>query len=235
MSTARQVKAFLAPFLLRHPELALVKRDLIRVPVRNVVVGISFNVPHYRGEIDLSWFVAFLFAPPPLSRGGFGGRMDRAWGYLSDPGLADRIVDEMEQVLRTVIPAETSLETALQVHKYAPPHFGEMTPASHALLLAALGRFSEAALALRDEIERQRQHIAADLRPGGALERRPSLQKGYEDWRSKVDNLDRLLELLRQGTPAPVASLLHDWEAHAVKTRRIERYWEPSPFPFELA
>lgn len=60
------------------------------------------------------------------------------------------------------------------------------------------------------------------------------MQKGYEDWKSKVDNLDRLLELLRQGTPAPVASLLHDWETLAVKARRIERYWEPTPFPFEL-
>ena len=35
--------------------------------------------------------------------------------------------------------------------------------------------------------------------------------------------------------PAAVASLLHENERSTVALLKLEKYWQPTPFPFELA
>ena len=34
---------------------------------------------------------------------------------------------------------------------------------------------------------------------------------------------------------AGLAALLHEWEAYSVKLMKLEKLWQPSPFPLELA
>lgn len=234
MSTVREIRDFVRPFLERHPELHLHKRRLFRPPVRHCMVGISFEHPHHRGDILPSWLVAYLFAPPPYSAGGFGGRIDRACGTLGDPDLPDRVFGEMERVLAEIIPPSTTLENSLDAHKHAPIYFGEMTPQSRALLYTALGRFAEAEEVLQAEVSRQRRNMTMDIYIDGKLVP-PKSESVDEDWEATVVKLETLLDRLRQGDPEPIAALLHEWEAIAVKARGLERYWEPSPFPFERA
>lgn len=235
MSTAREIREFVSPFLERQPELRLHKRRLFRAPIQHCMVGISFDAPHYRGEVIVSWYVSFLFAPPPRSGGGFRGSMDRAWGVLGDHGLQERVFVEMERVLLEIIPVGTTIENAIEVNRHAPQYFGEMTPQSRALLFSALGRFAEAQSILREEVKRHRLNFTRDCASGlkGASASNPS--QAYGEWLETIANLEKLLGLLDGGERSAVASLLHEWEALAVKKRGVERYWEPSPFPFELA
>jgi hypothetical protein len=235
MSTAREIREFVSPFLERHPELHLHKRRLFRAPIQHCMVGISFDAPHYRGDVLVSWYVGFLFAPPPRSGGGFRGSMDRAWGVLGDHGLQERAFAEMERVLQEIISVGTSIENAIEVNRHAPQYFGEMTPESHALLLSALGRFSEAQAILQDEVKRNHRNFARACATGlkGASESNPS--RAYGEWLETIANLEKLLGLLDDGEPSAIAALLHKWEALGVQQRGIERYWEPSPFPFELS
>lgn len=234
MSTAKEIREFVRPFIRLHPELELRKRLLFRLPVRHCIVGISFEPPHYKGDVLPCWYVGYLFAPPPRSSGGFGGRIDRAVGILGDPDLPDRVFGELERALAEIIPPGTSLETALDVHKHAPIYFGEMTPQSRALLYTALGRFAEAEDALQAEVIRQRRNMSMDIYINGKLVP-PKAEPVDEAWEATVVSLETLLDHLRRGDPAPIAALLHEWEAIAAKAWGIERYWEPSPFPFELA
>jgi hypothetical protein len=41
------------------------------------------------------------------------------------------------------------------------------------------------------------------------------------------------LMTLRKGK-TEVLTLLHDWETFSVKSMKLEKYWEPQPFPCEL-
>jgi hypothetical protein len=234
MSTAREIKNFVRPFLDRHPELQLHKRRLFRPPIQHCLVGISFDIPTYRGEIIPRWYVSYLFAPPPRFAEGFGGQMDRAWGFLDHDGLQARVYEEMDRVLEEVIPAGTSIENAIEVNKRAPQYFGEMRPQGLALLLSALGRFAEARSVLREEVRRHRTNFKGACASGlrGASQLEPS--HGYAEWLETIVNLESLLELLAGGEPSAIAALLHQWEATAARAWGLERYWEPSPFPFEL-
>ena len=70
-------------------------------------------------------------------------------------------------------------------------------------------------------------------------------RKGSKAWQRRqrlraevaehLAHVEKLHDLLAAGDPGPIAALLHEWEAISARKRRIERYWEPSPFPFELA
>jgi hypothetical protein len=51
---------------------------------------------------------------------------------------------------------------------------------------------------------------------------------GYPLWRMAY-----LLRTLRQDR-GQVLPLLHDWEAFAVKSSKLTKYWKPTPFPCEL-
>lgn len=235
MSTAREIREFVSPFLERHPELRLHKRRLFRAPIQHCMVGISFDAPHYRGDVIVSWYVGFLFAPPPRSGGGFRGSMDRAWGVLGDQGLQERVFAEMERVLQEIIPVGTSIENAIEVNKHAPLYFGEMRAESHALLLSALGLFADAQAILQEEVKRNHRNFARACATGlkGASTSNPS--RAYGDWLETIANLEKLLELLHGGEPAAIAALLHEWEALSVQKHGVELYWKPSPFPFELS
>lgn len=42
-----------------------------------------------------------------------------------------------------------------------------------------------------------------------------------------------IAEPLRAGDRAAIAAILHRWEAEAARIHKVERYWEPTPFPIE--
>jgi hypothetical protein len=234
MSTAQEVRTFAQPFVQGHDGLVMIKRDVVRTPVTHCLAGVHFRESPHRGEIAPRWYLSFLFAPPPRSRGGFAGAMDHAWGILGSQGLKERVFGEMERVFAEVIPPQTSLATALNVHEHTSGGLGGMRPESRALLNAALGEFELAQAGLHVEIERQRQLLERELSRMAHRTVKPSLQVVQAEGEANVANLDLLLAALKRGRPDAVASILHEWEAIAVQAWGVERYWQPSPFPFEL-
>ena len=235
MTTATQVAQLVSPFLRDHSDFVLEKREIFRTPVRHLMVGFSFGPPHYKGEVDLYWRVEFLFSPPHVS-GGIGRQIDGAHGFLGeDPTLPARVLNEMERAAGEVIVSGTSLDNILSVQQHMNPYAGMSYP-SQALLYTALGRFPEA----RAAVEKYLDLNWADANAYGTP---PSVVLGSKKWekrqRFKVQwlenlrTLDALRVMLATEDPAPIAALLHEWEAMNVKLRKLECLWQPSPFPFE--
>ena len=57
----------------------------------------------------------------------------------------------------------------------------------------------------------------------------------YDDnSRAQYRRLRELCGCLTAGDRPGIAKLLHDWEAFTVKALKIERIWEPTPFPLEF-
>lgn len=237
MTTATQVAQLTSPFLRRHPDFVLEKREIFRTPVRHLVVGFSFGPPHYKGHVDLYWRVEFLFSPPHFLVG-LGRQIDGANGFLGeDPTLPARVLSEMERAASEVIVSGTSLDNILSVQQHINPSVGMSYP-SQALMSAALGKFPEACAVLEKYLDLNWADANAYGTPPSVVigskkwERR---QRFKVQWLENLRNLDALRVMLAEEDPAPIAALLHEWEAMTVKVLKLERFWEPSPFPFESA
>lgn len=238
MATFRQMKSLVAPFLERHPEFIMRQRDIYRVPVQHCKIGMSFDRTGHADQMCLTWYVSFLFSPPPFFRGGFGSRMDRSWGYWANPGLQPKVLAQMEITVRDVIVDDMTLETAFEVNNHANPYFGAMEDNSKGLLFAALGDFKQARRELQTYVDRRRRnsenwreetHFSEGSKHWIAI--RNLFLRGEEE-RTEIE---KLIELLDRNDSHGVATLLHAWEASAVQEHKLERYWQPSPFPFELS
>ncbi|WP_449395503.1 hypothetical protein [Devosia riboflavina] len=235
MTTATQVAQLASPFLQHYPDFVLEKREIFWIPVRHLVVGFSYGPPHYKGHVDLYWRVKFLFSPPHFLVG-IGRQIDGANGFLGeDQTLPARVLKEMERAASEVIVSGTSLDSILSVQQHINPSVGMSYP-SQALMYAALGRFLEARAILE-------KYLDLNWADANAYGTPPSVVLGSQKWekrqRFKVQwlenlrNLDALRVMLAEEDPAPIAALLHEWEAMTAKVLKLERCWEPSPFPFE--
>ena len=54
-------------------------------------------------------------------------------------------------------------------------------------------------------------------------------------WESTRPQIEGLLPRLAEGRREDVAELLHDWEAGSIKRLKLEKHWQPTPFPIEAA
>lgn len=235
MTTAAQVAQLTSPFLKRWPDFVLEKREIFRTPVRHLVVGFSFGPPHYKGHVDLYWRVKFLFSPPHFLVG-IGRQIDGANGFLGeDQTLPARVLNEMERAASEVIVSGTSLDNILSVQQHINPSVGISYP-SQALMHAALGKFPEARAVLEKYLDMNWADANAYGSPPSVVlgsKRWEKRQRFKVQWLENLRNLDALRVMLAEEDPVPIAALFHEWEAMTVKVLKLERFWEPSPFPFE--
>lgn len=235
MTTITEVAQLASPFLRYYPDFVMEKREIFRTPVRHLVVGFSFGPPHYKGEVDLYWRVEFLFSPPNFSVG-IGRQIDGAHGFLGeDPTLPARVRAEMERAASEVIVSGTSLDNMLSVQQHMNPYAGMSYP-SQALLHAALGRFPEARAVLEKYLDLNWADANAYGTPPSVVigsKKWEKRQRFKVQWLENLRNLDALRVMLAEEDPDPIAALLHKWEAMTAKALKLERFWEPSPFPFE--
>lgn len=238
MTTAAQARSLCQPFLDRHPDFVFNRRFLFRAPLRHILVSFEFDRSSLAEDIRTKCGASVMCCPPPWSYGGIGTVLDRASGLRDRPNFATDFTDELERANREVL---DRLHTIYDVMDYPPFPFpaSGMDAITRSTLLTALGRFEEAAALLGSWIPGQRRWLETD---DGTI--RKHYRKGSKSWKRKQDghdklaeqmaNVERLHDLLVAGRHAPIATLLHEWEAIGARTRGIERYWEPSPFPFEL-
>ncbi len=79
---------------------------------------------------------------------------------------------------------------------------------------------------MRGDFKSSAQHLAA------CLTRMPPPDPGVEtdEWALR----QQALSLLRTGDRTAIAAFLHDRERRTIAAYGLERFWRPTPFPFEL-
>ena len=150
-----------------------------------------------------------------------------------------------EQVLPLLRPMALDHRAYLAFyHSYLVPHGGLHDGQRMAIALAE-GALDEARAVFARLWERHETDRYGDYEPPEPLvytKRGTRTRSAMEAWDKASDCIQyrderrRILEIaepLRTGDRAAIAAILHRWEAEAARIHKVERYWEPTPFPIE--
>lgn len=236
MASFKQMKTLVEPFLAAHPDFVLDARVLFRIPIQHLMVGMEFERTGHSDQVALRWYITCLFAPPPYLRSGPSLRMDRSWGFVDDADLQPRVLREMDVALDELNVRTAALEDVLGLKDVFVGHTEVLGDQTIGLLHAASGHFLEAAAYLQIHVDRLRRGSRNwhenQTHPEGS-DRQERARARFLRSEAEADEIDVLIRHLRRKDTDGVAGLLHTWEAMSVEVHGLERYWMPSPFPFE--
>ena len=237
MTFAAEVKLFAQPFLARNEDFVFQRRELIRLPIRHVMTGFVMDRTSSVTNIRPHWFAGIQFGPPPWFDGGIGNFIDGAAGGVDDTSYPARFLAELERTTTDTLDKVGSIQGILD-YPWVPIFGSGIRPQTKAILLAALGRFAEAEVLLaeavsldRTMIDGRRRQMPEFFRTGSKRWQR--LTAECDQLEERLKHLEELLEPLRLREPAAIGEVLHRWEGLSTKARKVERWWQPSPFPFE--
>lgn len=207
MTTAAQVKRLVQPLLQRNPDLALVGRWVIVKPVHHILRAISIGRSLDPKCFVPTWAANFLFQPNARLHFFWGTRMKGFWD-VDVPELAEKLADAIE---REALPPLRSIITTDDFVRFAHGAW----PEDHKPYVdVALGDF-EAAQSMCDFFA--------------------SLNGHYGIRQEECEHVFHgLCPLIAKNDRIAIAKLLHQHEAESVKRLKLEKYWEPTPFPIEL-
>lgn len=215
MTTAKEVKALVAPLLARHSEMALVGRTIIIRPVHHLLCLITVDRTGEASRFRPFWGVAEVFAKTDYMPLGHGDRIyggPPLWEW-SIPDLPLVFADVVERVaLPKLFEIETLDDYLAMVMPTEADQQGHVL--SYIRRLFALG-----------DLDRARDVLASDDRAA----------KWFVDL-ERLGIKDTLMSLGNRLGPtdrAKLAGLLHEWEAYTVQKLKIAYLWERTPFPVE--
>ena len=227
MATSRELKSLLEPLLAHRPDLAFVGRTLFFQPFTHYLRGVEFMTSRFDNSSEAISFAHQLYngqdsvdfdAGPAQHK----YRMKLDWRIELEKASRE-LCEEMEwRALPPVQPITDYVE-----HQKSPSYLKGLEPrAPVRLFLLALGDCSigdfDAAKSKLSEFERRNPEYSAVA----ATEKHR--YERYRLWRMAY-----LLRTLRQDQ-SQALPLLHDWEAFAIKSSKLTKYWKPTPFPCEL-
>jgi hypothetical protein len=222
MTTAADLKRFAAPLLTANPDLVRIKRLIAIRPVRHVLRGIYLDGSSSRGVVRPKWFAMILFQPEAFIQFRFAGdiypKLPGRWN-LSDPDAPPFFSAKVEEV---ALPLLRTLETLEDFYRFAMQDdvflFGSLNGLHMKQVL----------------VEAARGDFAAADRCSAALLNVPNAWSRQKDLAEEFAvTTEKLCPLIAARDRTGIASMLHAWEEQAVKKLKLEKVWEPSPFPVE--
>ena len=251
MTTVAQVKRVTRPLLKRNPDLALVGRLVVIKPVHHLLRGIFIGRTPDPIVFDPAWIANFLFKPVPS----YIAPWAEIWG---DRLVATRRV-QPDFTKLSVFRARARIMVAqmtLPIHERRyPKSWGEWEANDPTIaakmckvieqealpMLRGLRSIEDFVAFAADKTRFPRTHLEGNCREApfvyaaqGDIAAALATCTRLATQRPDAPIVKELLPLLRDGDRPGVAKLLHVWEAAAVKRLKLERYWEPTPFPIEL-
>jgi len=207
MTTAAQVKRLVRPLLQRNPDLALVGRWVVVKPVHHVLRAISIGRSSDPKSFVPTCAANFLFQPNARLHFFWGTRIEGGWD-VDVPELAEKLADAIE---REALPSLRSITAIDDFVRFAHGAW----PEDHKPYVdVALGDFKAA-------------QSMCDFFAG--------LNGHYGIRQEECENVVReLCPRIAANDRRGLAQLLHAYEAASVKQLKLEKYWEPTPFPIEL-
>ncbi|MPZ37931.1 MAG: hypothetical protein GEU95_07675 [Rhizobiales bacterium] len=220
MTTIAQVKQVVQPLLQRNPDLALVGRRVIIKPIHHILRGISIGRSINPALFIPAWAVVFLFEPRDSLSLNWGERIYKVTWDVADPDLPTKMCEAIEeQALPLVRPIKT-------IDDFVGFATKERFRDTYLDLYEHRKIFVDIA---RGDLESARsicEYMATDR----AKHRYLPLKMDEEYNRITKE----LCPLIAANDRPGLARLLHKYEEGSVRAMKLEKYWEPTPFPIEL-
>ena len=219
MTTIADVKKAVAPLLAAHDDLVLVGRMLAIKPINHILKGIYIDRCGSRDFFAIHWAAIFIFEPKTSFSFNFGEEI-----YCPTPGMWNVNRLDLPELLkssieREALPVLRPVRSVSEFSEFAsvPRMWGPLQnfPFRRIVVEAALGRF-EVCDHILDYLDNRR------LKPARSDE---------DELRITRD----LAPLIKARDRAGIAAVLHEWEAWSVKAMKLEKHWERTPFPVEMA
>jgi hypothetical protein len=220
MTTVAQVKQAVEPLLKRNPDLALVGRLIVLKPVQHILRGIIIDRSLDPRLFVPSWAVTFLFWPRANFPLNWGQRIygSGAWD-LDEKPLPELLCHAIEeQALPLLRPVRTIDDlVAFASAKRFPNTYLDLYEDRKIFFEVARGDLDAARLLC--------QCMTSDHTKRRYL---PDMKEEYDAI------MKGLCPLIAKGDRPRLGQLLHKYEEGTVRAMKLEKYWEPTPFPIEL-
>jgi len=221
MTTASQVKRAVQPLLQRNPDLALAGRMIVVKPVHHILRAIFIDRSLDADLFVPTWFVMLMFKPNDHITFSWGERM-----YRPTPGRWD------------VTDAQAPPLMCEEIERVALPLLRKVRSIDDLVKFASKRRFKNRCLDLHEQkkiyvdVARGDLELARDL---CSLLARLAMTSSLNWEREDSDKIAKTLgPLLATNDRAGLAQVLRDCEAYSAKKLKLEKLWEPTPFPLEL-
>jgi hypothetical protein len=220
MTTAAQIKQAVRPLLERNPDLTLVGRLVLIKPVHHLLRGVYFARSLDHNAFTPTWLVV------PVFRYRTGIILN--WGqelYKRSYGPWDIRSSATPQVM------------CEEIERHALPLVRSVRTVDDFVGFASEERFG--AMCLDNDLFAK---IVVDIARGDFDAARTICThffreipfKPWYDGKDYAGIMPVLRPLLAANDRAGLARVLHEWEADSVKRCKLEKFWEATPFPFEL-
>jgi hypothetical protein len=224
MTTIAQLKRAVRPLIDRNPDLALVGRMVVVRPIHHILRGIVFARGIYAEQFRPIWAVIFLFEPSDSLSSNWGESVyDRrgTWKIADHDDLPTEMCKAIEeQALPLLRPIKTIDDFVGFATKERFRH-------THLDLYEHRKIFVDIARGDLDSAHSICEYMATD-----------SAKKRYLPMKmdEEYDRITKeLCPLIAKNDRVGLARLLHKYEEGSARAMKLEKYWEPTPFPIELA
>jgi hypothetical protein len=221
MSTTAQMKLVAAPLLEKHDDLVLRGRFLFLKPVRHVIRFILLDGTSGTTDFRPRAGAYIAFEKSDRININFSTYMRHpARGSVWPVFETNHEYSFAEAVSSTVLPQLRSIESIYDFVKFTENVDNIYNNLNgHQIYKIPLG----ASLGNFDEPCAHCELISS----GKAHECMP----GFESMTTPI--MEELWPAMKARDIGKVAAVLHDWEEYTVKANKLEKYWEPTPFPIE--
>lgn len=221
MTTVAQVRQAVQPLLQRNPDLALVGRLVVVKPVQHILRGIYIDRSIGPMTFVPTWSVIFMFEP----RRDFGYRWgERVYGPLgswniADPDLPASMCEAIES--EALLPMR-SIKTIDDFVKFTSKE-----------------RFPDTCLDLFEMSKIFVDVARGDLQSASSIcdymKTDRARRRYLPDMQERYDRVTKeLCPLIAANDRAGLARLLHQYEQSSIQAMKLEKFWEPTPFPIEM-
>lgn len=223
MTTIAQLKRAVQPLLDRNPDLALVGRMVIIKPIHHILRGIIFGQAIYAEQFDPNWAVTFLFEPSDSLSTNWGERVyDRrgTWKFTDHDDLPAEMYNAIEE---QALPLLRPIETIDDFVGFTTKNRFRDT---YLDLYEHRKIFVDIARGDLDSARSICEYMATDQA------KRKYLPLKMDEEYNRITK--ELCPLIAKRDRAGLARLLHKYEEGSVRAMKLEKYWEPTPFPIEM-
>jgi hypothetical protein len=220
MTTIAQVKEVVQPLLQHNPDLVVVGRRVFIKPIQHILRGISLGRSLDPKMFIPAWAVVFPFEPRDSLSLNWGERIYKVHWDVTDPELPIHLREAVEE---QALPRLRRIKTIEDFVRFATKR---RFPLTYLDLYEHHKIFVDIA---RGDLESARlicEYMATDI----AKQRYLPMKMDEE-----YDRITKeLCPLIARNDRAALARLLHKYEEGTIRKMKLEKYWEPTPFPIEL-